>query len=499
MLDWQNVVKDSQALKDVEAVLKDGRAIGVYPQSAQLIENCLLFLVKEGQDKFLIVVGSDLEQDNFAGQSIKHGSFFTKKVSLTNENAEVLRNLLPWTAPQPFGSDSISIGLGDRLGLASPGHIKAIKKTPVQPVLAQQSMRELELTNRTYTDVLDAATWAVFQEGYKDGFGADGDHLKSIEDIRDALELGFSMITLDCSDHIDDGASHLSADEASARYAELPEKIRLKFEELYRDKKHSLNSGTVVQMNPARFHKMILTYYKALQFIEQVYREVISTLDRDIDFEISIDEVATPTDPQDHFFVANELADKQISISAIAPRFCGSFEKGIDYIGDVAEFEKEFAVHTDIARHFGYKLSVHSGSDKFSVFPIVGKLSQGAYHVKTAGTNWLEAVRVIADVNPALYRRMHEKALESLEAAKKYYEVSLDLSKVPNIAELSDDELSDLLNQDDARQLLHITYGFILQDKKLREPFYATLVEHEDKYDEFLQTHLKRHLESLGL
>ncbi len=449
--------------------------------------------------KFLFIVEKEPLLMDFEGEVFKRGNIQLKKAPLTACNAAALRDLFPWTAPQPFGSDSISIGLGDRLGLASPGHIKAIENTSVRPVLAQQSIRELELTNRTYTDVLDAATWAVFQEGYKDGFGADGDHLKNIEDIRGALDLGFSMITLDCSDHIDDGASHLSADEASARYAELPEKIRLKFEEQYKDKKHSLNSGTVIKMNPDHYHKMILTYYKALQFIEQVYKEVISTLDRAIDFEISIDEVATPTDPQDHFFVANELANKQISISAIAPRFCGSFEKGIDYIGDVEEFEKEFAIHSDIARHFGYKLSVHSGSDKFSVFPLVAKLSQGAYHVKTAGTNWLEAVRVIADVNPGLYRRIHEKALETLEAAKKYYDVSLDLSKVPNVADLRDDELPDLLNQDDARQLLHITYGFILQDRQLREPFYATLVEYEDKYDEFLKTHLKRHLESLGL
>lgn len=499
MLDWQNIVEKSHSLENLKNELEKGQVVGIYPRSPQLVDDRLLFLIKEGQNKFLIVVGSDLEQDSFRGKALKYGSFFAKKMSLTSENADILRNLLPWTAPQPFGSDSITIGLGDRLGLASPGHIKAIENTSVRPVLAQQSMRELELTNRTYGDVLDAATWAVFQEGYKDGFGADGDHLKKIEDIKDALDLGFSMITLDCSEHIDDDASHLEKDEALARYVEIPEKVRLEFEEQYRDKKHSLNSGTVVQMNPNHYNKMVLTYYKAIQFIERVYGEVISKLDRDIDFEVSIDEVATPTDPQDHFFIANELAKRKISISAIAPRFCGSFEKGIDYIGDIEEFEKEFAIHTEIAQHFGYKLSVHSGSDKFSVFPIVGRLSQGVYHVKTAGTNWLEAVRVIADVNPALYRKMHEKALETLDAARKYYEVRLDLNKVPNIEDLDDEGLSDLLNQDDARQLLHITYGFILQDTELRQPFYNTLSEHEAKYDEFLEMHLKRHLEALGI
>ena len=75
-------------------------------------------------------------------------------------------------------------------------------------------------------------------------------------------------------------------------------------------------------------------------------------------------------------------------------------------------------MHAEIADHFGYKVSVHSGSDKFAVFGIVGKYTKGRYHVKTAGTNWLEAVRVIAEVAPDLYRKMHLFALNNLNEAK---------------------------------------------------------------------------------
>ena len=115
------------------------------------------------------------------------GQFTVHMAQLTSQNAKVLRSVVPWTAPQAFGREGISMGLGDRLGLASPGHIKAIRHTRVRPVLAQQSMRELDLTQRTYQDVLDAATWAVFQEGYQAGYGADGDHLKKVEHIQAAL------------------------------------------------------------------------------------------------------------------------------------------------------------------------------------------------------------------------------------------------------------------------------------------------------------------------
>ena len=106
------------------------------------------------------------------------------------------------------------------------------------------------------------------------------------------------------------------------------------------------------------------------------------------------------------------------------------------------QFTEEFIVHAAIADHFGYKISVHSGSDKFMVFPVVGK-TNGKYHLKTAGTNWLEAVRVIAQHKPDLYRRMHAFALEHLEEAKKYYYIG---AKVENIPALDDLRIPSFLN-----------------------------------------------------
>jgi hypothetical protein len=109
-----------------------------------------------------------------------------------------------------------------------------------------------------------------------------------------------------------------------------------------------------------------------------------------------------------------------------------------------------------IAKHFGYKLSIHSGSDKFSVFPIIGRESK-RFHLKTAGTNWLEAIRVVIEKEPALYRDIHTFALHYLAEAKKYYHISADPDKIPNINKLSDVGLQDLMNQNDARQVIHIT------------------------------------------
>jgi len=495
---WHELVGQAQSLDSLQERLK--QQAEVYPASVNIADDRLLFLAKDAQGTHLVVVSTGERTDGFQGDTARVGAFMVKRASLNSRNAKALRSLLPWTAPQAFGTSGISMGLGDRLGLASPGHLTALSGTGVRPVLTQQSMRELDLTDRTYADVLDAATWAVFQEGYKDGYGADGDHLKNMKDIRVALDLGFSMITLDCSEHIDDGVLELESAEVLARYNQLPSAKRQAFEPLYKAQSYELQSGTTVRMDAQNYERMVLTYHQALDFMEEVYEQVIAPLDRTIDFEISIDEVATPTTPQDHFFVASELQKRGIKACSVAPRFCGRFEKGVDYIGDLGQFEDDFAVHAQIASHFGYKISIHSGSDKFSVFPVIGKYAAAAgYHVKTAGTNWLEALRVIAKVDPRLFRKLHKKALESLQAARKYYNVSLDLAKIPEISSLEDQELPKLLDQNDPRQLLHITYGFMLRDPELKDDIYRVMQENEDGYREVLVKHIGRHLRTLGL
>jgi hypothetical protein len=162
------------------------------------------------------------------------------------------------------------------------------------------------------------------------------------------------------------------------------------------------------------------------------------------------------------------------------------------------------ALHAAIADHFGYKLSIHSGSDKFSVFPIIGKYTKGRFHVKTAGTNWLEAVRTVAKVNPGLYRRMHQYALEHFEEAKAYYHVTTDLSQIKPLSEVDDASLPEYMNEDNARQLIHITYGLLLQAKDaegnslFKDEFYKTLIDQEEAYEQSLASHIGRHLDLLG-
>jgi len=477
----------------------------VYANSVNKVEDSYFFIAWDKGVKSLIIYNTSNIHDEFEGRSEVISGIPVKVCDLNIRNASALRKIFSFTKPSNFSGAKITIGLGDRLGLASPGHIRLIRDLPVFPVLAQQSVRELNLTGRTYEDVLAAASWAVFQEGYKSGFGADGDHLKTPDEVNMALECGFTMITLDCSEYIDNKAAELHDSEIDRLYKLLPENRRERFEEKYLRKEFNLNDGTKISFSTENLKRVALIYSKAIDFAIDIYRNAISKSGKDIDFEMSIDETLTPTTPESHFFVASELIDSGVEITSLAPRFCGEFQKGIDYKGDIEQFEKEFTVHCKIAEYFGYKISVHSGSDKFTVFPIIGRITKGRYHLKTAGTNWLEAVRVIAAESPDLYRKIHKFAAANLNEAKKYYHISTNREDVPDVDLLRDEQLPELMNDAGARQALHVTFGLILQAKNsdgsymFRDEFFDTLNKNEGKYYEALIKHIGRHLEALGI
>ena len=452
-------------------------------------------------DRVLGIFGPSAAFAGFQGEVVEiEGGASALFAALTHANALSLRRALPFTAPSPLADREITFGVGDRLGVAGAGHLRVMKRYRAAPVLAQQSVRELDLTGRDYEQVLDASTWAVFQEGYEQPWGADGDHLKSEEWVRTALTIGYTMITADVSDYI--RKEFDTADDAriAEAYAGLEEEYRRRIEERYLSLEMALDTGEKISFTKEALARTALVYGRAIEHGVRLYRAGVEVKgEGSFDFELSVDETETPTTAEAHLFVALEAGEAGMKISSLAPRFVGEFQKGIDYIGDLQEFERTFATHAALARKLGYRISVHSGSDKFSAFPVVGRLTRGCFHLKTAGTNWLEAVKIMAMEEPALYRRLHRAALDRFGKATSYYHVTTNLDNVPPLAELSDADLPGLFGNADSRQLIHITYGELLRDPEIGEPFFAALHEHIEEYWQALERHIGRHLEILGV
>lgn len=453
---------------------------GIYPKSVRQVGDGLVFMADAGEEDVLVSFGCGAV---FSGGRIQNDCTVAP---LTHANADALRKLLPYTAPQRVLARDMTFGTGDRLGIAGDGFLRVFGKGAVTPVLAQQSTRELNLTGRTYSDVIDAATFSVFRCGYTSGWGADGDHLKNEKEIRNALEAGCTMITLDCSEHIkkpsasDVGSAPVSGEDWAQLRARFPAQLDI--------------GGETLFFSDEMLRDALFIYGDALGFIKTIYETFFSSDDRQADFEISIDETDTPTTPEQHYFVAKELQRLGVRPQTLAPRFVGEFQKGVDYRGDIALFEQQLAVHCVIAQQFDYKISVHSGSDKFSVFPLVRKYTQGRFHLKIAGTNWLEAMRLVAQKDPALYREAHALALESFAFASKYYHVSTNLENISDPAILTDAQLPSLFDQDDARQLIHITYGFLLSCASLNQRLFRLWRAEREAYADALARHIGHHV-----
>ena len=488
-------------MQDLDGVLQ---AIDAGKIVSQSYEDCRYAVVRFPDARRLVVLssasgsaGAGLEGDiaQALGQKVFSGP-------LSAVNAKSLMERFPYTAPRPHRGQPFTFGLGDRLGAASRGHLHSLRGRGVFPVLAQQSMRELSLTGRTYEEVLAAAAFAVFEEQYRDGYGADGDHLKKAEEIRYALDCGYTMITLDCSEHIDNTVSGSGDSDVARRYDALPEDLRRHYEDKYLDRTVPVPGGEAIGRE--LLERIVLTYHAAIDYTVRIYRDLIAPATQPVDFEMSIDETATPTDPAAHYVVARELQDGGVSITSLAPRFCGEFQKGIDYIGDPVRFAAEFLQHAHLADLLDYKISVHSGSDKFTIFPAVGRLTNGRVHVKTAGTSWLEALRVVARRNPALYREIHDFTLRHVEEAKKYYHIGTTSDTIPPLADMPDESLDGYLDRPDSRQALHISYGLILQARtplgglRFKDRFFECLHVNDTEYDLTLERHIGNHLDSLG-
>src|SRR5512138_2109925 len=379
---------------------------------------------------------------------------------------------------------SPSFGFGDRLGLATPGHIAAVRGTKFAPIFAQQSVRENARTGRTPQQVMDDAQRAVEAAKWDAPWGADADHLKTLEDIEPFVRASYTFFTVDPGEYVDNAADSDSLDTLKAKL------VGFNWDELSASYLHQDRESPWGRFDAESLTRAVVKYGKAIQHAVEMFGRLSQMKDR-FDFEMSVDETDSPTTPLEHFFIASELTRLGVRFTSLAPRFIGRFEKGVDYLGDLQALDAELARHAAVTAHFGtYKLSLHSGSDKFSVYPLIAKHWGGRIHVKTAGTSYLEALRVLAKLEPDLFIKIYSLGRERYETDRRTYHVSAKLDALPKT-----DDLPSLLEDFHAREVLHVTFGSALTE--FGTELKAALVKHEDAYHDGLKAHFARHLNLL--
>ena len=371
-----------------------------------------------------------------------------------------------------------SFGIGDRFAHEGVNQLKALIEAEelfgvhFVPVW-NKSNREHQIVGTEPIETRHEADAAVAALGYKDQYFVDADHI-NLTNVDRFLEAS-DFFTIDVADYIG-------------------------------------KSGTVEER-----------FLPAIKEAGKIYRYIAERKGADnFVTEVSMDEVDEAQTPDELRYILKELAAEGVPLQTIAPKFTGRFNKGVDYRGDLALFEKEFEqdliVIDEAVKAYGLpdnlKLSIHSGSDKFSIYPIMGRLIRKhdkGIHIKTAGTTWLEENIGLAVADPAaleLAKKIYVNALGRMEELTVPYAtvIDIDVDRLPSPEEVAgwDAETyartmrhnpSDPLYNPSFRQLIHVSYKIAAE---LGDEFYPALEKHTDVIGEQITANLcERHIKRL--
>jgi hypothetical protein len=369
-----------------------------------------------------------------------------------------------------------SIGTGDRFGQQGKAQLKAVQKadeefdTLITPVW-NKSNREHQIIGTEPENVREEADAAVSELGWNEAYFVDADHIS--EKTVDPYISCSNFFTIDVADYIG---------EKSA-----PEDKKA-FIEKNADSIGSLSiPGISEEFNVTKdfLSDWADQYLLAIKQARKIYEYIRDRKSGSAVFEISIDEVENPQKPIELYFILKTVAEEGIAINTIAPKFTGDFYKGVDYVGDIDQFEKEFEQDILVISHaieeFGLpsdlKLSVHSGSDKFSLYPRINALLEkynAGVHLKTAGTTWLEELIGIAEFGQQgleMAKKIYQKAFGKYDELTGPYKtvINIDQNSLPSPDEFSEWPAKKIIaklehNPDhpefdsELRQFLHCSY-----------------------------------------
>ncbi len=369
-----------------------------------------------------------------------------------------------------------SIGIGDRFGVEGTAQLRALQTAETFGVYLtpvwNKSNREHSIIGTTPQDARRGADTAVKRSNWRHSYFVDADHI-GLETVDRFLDYS-DFFTIDVADFIGVPAAESAVESFVRSMKKFAGPISL------------AGTHTEIRVTDDLARAAAQQYLAAVDAAAKVYSRIREVKgEGNFVTEISVDEAKCPQNPAELFLLLALIADRKIPIQTIAPKFTGSFLKGIDYVGRIDQFAREFeddlAVLTYSVRTFDLpvdlKLSVHSGSDKFSLYPIIRnamKKFDAGIHLKTAGTTWLEEVIGLAASGGEglrVAKRIYRESYQRYDELCKPYLAVIDIDKVrlPSPAEVdgwSSEQVAGALRHDQSsrlfnphlRQLVHIGY-----------------------------------------
>ena len=335
-----------------------------------------------------------------------------------------------------------SFGVGDRFAHEAAAQLAAFERLAAAGVVAapvwNKSNREHTFIGSEPASVRQAAAAAVAERGWRHPWFVDADHI-GLATVDRFLEPS-DFFTIDVADAIGRPAAAADIDAFLRKHAELTRPVEVA----------GIEGPVPLSADAAR--AIAGKYLAACQEAGRVHRHIAARKSGFVT-EVSMDETDSPQTPPELLVILAMLADERIPVDTIAPKFTGRFNKGVDYVGDLGQFTREFsddiAVLAHAAKAYGLpatvKLSVHSGSDKFSLYPIIRAAAArtgAGFHLKTAGTTWLEELIGLAEAGGdglALAREIYAESLAQIEALSGPYAsvIDIDRGQLPTAGEVN--------------------------------------------------------------
>jgi hypothetical protein len=370
--------------------------------------------------------------------------------------------------------EKYSIGVGDRFAHQAEAQLQACVKLAEKGIdvipVWNKSNREHNFIGSEPQSVFDAAQAAVAALNWDKGWHVDADHI-NMDTVDKYLDCS-DFFTIDVADSIGQAPEGDAVAVFIGKHPELIGSVTIE------------GIDAPFEITREYVEEVAGKYLCAAAEAAKIHRHIESKKDEFI-AEVSMDETDAPQTPPELLIILAALADEDVRLQTIAPKFTGRFNKGVDYVGDLAQFEKEYNDDLAVIAHaiskYGLpenlKLSVHSGSDKFSIYPIIGnaiRRTGAGVHVKTAGTTWLEELIGLAEAGGeglALSKEIYANALENVDAMCEPYAsvIDIDSAKLPAVDEVNDwsgDQYANALRHvqehpefnQHFRQLLHIAF-----------------------------------------
>lgn len=394
-------------------------------------------------------------------------------------------------AGNPLALSKYSIGVGDRFAHQAKAQLEscvlaAMHGVEITPVW-NKSNREHTIIGSEPASVREAADAAVRALGWTKPYFCDADHINQ-ETVERFLSSS-DFYTIDVADFIGKPAEQSAIKGFAGRHNELSGEIKL------------AGTDERITITADQLSKTAAKFLYAVQEAGRIYRKIEAAKGRgNFIAEISMDETDSAQTPAELLIILAAVADEAVPIQTIAPKFSGRFNKGVDYVGDVPQFAREMALDMAAIRHavahYGLpgnlKLSVHSGSDKFSIYRAIHdamKKFDTGVHLKTAGTNWLEELIGLAEAGGAglaLAKEIYAESYAHREELCAPYATVIDIdpARLPRpevVAGWTSQQFTSALRHDRAnpaynpslRQLLHV--GFKVAAKMGRR--YLDLLE----------------------